>query len=128
MAKDKKWGVVPYRKKKGKIQVLLITTRNDNWGLPKGNLIRKLGARKTALREAYEEAGIIGCIEGKGKLFTFEQEESIHFWPMEVEKELTSWPESNSRDRKWVKPSKAFQMIKRKASRKAVHLVHEQEN
>jgi len=123
MAKEKKWGVVPYRKKKGKIEVLLITTRSDNWGLPKGNLIRKLGARKTALREAYEEAGIIGCISGKGKLFTFEEKESIHYWPMEVEKELDRWPEHSSRNRKWFKPSKAFQMIKRKASRKAVQMI-----
>ena len=53
MAKNK-WGVVPYRKKKGKVEVLVITTRNDNWGLPKGNFIKKLGARRTALREAFD--------------------------------------------------------------------------
>ena len=120
MAKYKKWGVVPYRRKKGKLQVLLITTRNDNWGLPKGNLIKKLGARKTALQEAYEEAGIIGEIEGEGKQFNPSNNETYHFWPMNVEKELNRWPERDSRTRKWVKPSKALQMIKRKAAKKAV--------
>ena len=122
MAKDKKWGVVPYRKKKGKLKVLLITTRNDNWGLPKGNLIKKIGARKTALREAYEEAGIVGEIKGKGKKFWPAPGESIYFWPMTVEKELNRWPERNYRTRKWVKPSKALQLIKRKAYKKAIEL------
>jgi 8-oxo-dGTP pyrophosphatase MutT (NUDIX family) len=122
MAKDKKWGVVPYRKKKGKLKVLLITTRNDNWGLPKGNLIKKIGARKTALREAYEEAGLVGEIKGKGKKFWPASEESIYFWPMTVEKELNRWPERNYRTRKWVKPSKALQLIKRKAYKKAIKL------
>ena len=31
-------------------------------GLPKGNLMNKLGPRRTALQEAYEEAGILGTI------------------------------------------------------------------
>ena len=117
---NKKWGVVPYRRKKGKLQVLLISTRNDNWGLPKGNLIKKKGARKTALQEAYEEAGIIGEIEGEGKKFTPSDDEIYHFWPMNVAKELNQWPERESRTRKWVTPTKALQMIKRKAAKKAV--------
>ena len=58
MAK-KKWGVVPYRMRKGFVEVLLITTHNDNWALPKGNLVKKLGAKRTALLEAYEEAGVL---------------------------------------------------------------------
>ena len=120
MAKPQKWGVVPYRKRKGKLEVLLITTRNDNWGLPKGNLIKKIGARKTALQEAYEEAGVIGEIEGKGKQFTPSDNVCYHFWPMNVEKELNQWPESRSRTRKWVKPEKALQLIKREAAKEAI--------
>ena len=52
MAK-KKWGVVPYRMRNGFVEVLLITTHNDNWALPKGNLVKKLGTKRTALLEAY---------------------------------------------------------------------------
>ena len=37
------------------VEVLLITTRNDNWALPKGNLVKKLGTKRTALLEAYEK-------------------------------------------------------------------------
>ena len=122
MAKEKKWGVVPYRKKKGKVEVLLITTRNHHWGLPKGNLIKKIGARKTALREAYEEAGILGRLEGEGKKYDPSQEDSIFFWPMAVEKELDRWPESQDRARLWVTPSEARNMVKKKASREALEL------
>jgi 8-oxo-dGTP pyrophosphatase MutT (NUDIX family) len=122
MAKEKKWGVVPFRRKKGKVQVLLITTRNRNWGLPKGNLIKKIGARKTALQEAFEEAGILGRLGERGKKYSPSREDSIFFWPMEVKKELNRWPEHRQRDRKWVTPSKARSMVKKKAARKALEL------
>ena len=44
MRRISKWGVIPYRfLKGGGIEVLLITTKSKKWGLPKGNMIRKLG-------------------------------------------------------------------------------------
>ena len=119
MAKNK-WGVVPYRKKKGKVEVLVITTRNNNWGLPKGNFIKKLGARRTALREAFEEAGILGRIEGKGKSFAMGKSATLHFFPMVVCRQLNRWPEKGRRTRRWVSISKARRLLKRKAHRKAV--------
>ena len=55
-----KWGVIPYRGIDSEnLEFLIVTTKNGNWGLPKGNLMKKLGAKETALQEAYEEAGII---------------------------------------------------------------------
>ena len=76
MARATKWGVIPYRfLKGGGIEVLLITTKSKKWGLPKGNMIRKLGPTRTALVEAFEEAGMeffkidgdsLKMIEGKG--------------------------------------------------------------
>ena len=119
MAK-KKWGVVPYRMRNGFVEVLLITTQNDNWALPKGNLVKKLGAKRTALLEAYEEAGVLGSLKGQGKVFGKGRARTIHFYPMEVEEELKVWPEKNKRLRRWVSPAEAQRILKHKKHRKAV--------
>ena len=56
-----KWGVVPFRVLASeKVEVLIISTRQKNWSFPKGNLMKDIGPRRTALLEAYEEAGIDG--------------------------------------------------------------------
>jgi 8-oxo-dGTP pyrophosphatase MutT (NUDIX family) len=49
----------------GKMQVLLLTSRDTRrWVIPKGWPIPKLSPGATAAREAYEEAGLEGSIEG----------------------------------------------------------------
>ena len=101
-------------------RVLLITTHNDNWALPKGNLVKKLGTKRTALLEAYEEAGVLGSLKGQGKVFGTGKARTIHFYPMEVEEELKVWPEKNKRLRRWVSPAEAQRILKHKKHRKAV--------
>lgn len=121
MNKTKKWGVVPFRARRdGTMEVLVITTRNDNWGLPKGNLIKRLGPRRTALREAFEEAGALGrLVPGKG--FSHREKGGVlRLYPMQVSHLLQQWPEDAQRERRWVKPAKAVKMIKNKAMRRAV--------
>mgnify|MGYP001323572655 CR=1 FL=1 len=56
MEKRIKTGVVATREKNGRTEVLLVSTKNNGWGVPKGNLMPELGKKKTALEEAYEEA------------------------------------------------------------------------
>ena len=44
----KKWGVVPFRDLENEnLEFLIVSTKNGNWGLPKGNLMNKLGPKKT---------------------------------------------------------------------------------
>ena len=121
MNKTNKWGVVPFRSMRdGTMEVLVITTRNDNWGLPKGNLIKRLGPRRTALREAFEEAGALGRLaDGKGFSHR-EKGGSLRLYPMQVSHLLQQWPEDSRRERRWVKPDKAVKMLKNKAMRRAV--------
>jgi len=121
MAKNKKWGVVPYRKKAdGTVEVLVVTTDNDNWVLPKGNLIKRIGRKKTALREAFEEAGAVGEIVDTNGTIYKGKDETLHLYPMHVSKLLPRWPEESRRKRKWVKAKKARRMLKRKSMQKAV--------
>ena len=59
----KKWGVIPFRgTDRENLEFMIVSTKGGKWGLPKGNLMNKLGPRRTALQEAYEEAGILGTI------------------------------------------------------------------
>ncbi len=52
-----------WRKHRGEIQVLLVTSRETGrWVIPKGWPIAGLTAPETAAREALEEAGVVGKI------------------------------------------------------------------
>ena len=108
---NSKWGVIPYRVlESGKVEVLIISTRRKNWSLPKGNLIKNIGPQRTALLEAYEEAGIDGSLQSK-PIFCSMGRTCIYFFPMEVSKTLDYWPESSFRKRKWVQVSKAKNIL-----------------
>ena len=57
-------GVVPYRKKNGELQILLITSiKRKKWILPKGYIEFNLSPFESAKKEAYEEAGVLGANE-----------------------------------------------------------------
>ncbi len=54
-------GVIPYRKKNGRIEVLLVTSiRRKNWIIPKGFIEYHLTPFQSAKKEAFEEAGVRG--------------------------------------------------------------------
>ena len=90
-----KWGVIPFRGNDNEnLEFLIVSTKNGNWGLPKGNLMKKLGSKGTALQEAYEEAGIIGSVMDQ-KISAKIKGKRMAFYPMEVKNELAVWPESN---------------------------------
>ena len=59
-------GALPLRfEDDGTLKVLLITSRRSRkWIIPKGNLMKSLAPHDAAAREAFEEAGAIGSIEG----------------------------------------------------------------
>ncbi len=98
MAINKKWGVVPYREKgDGTVDVLVVSTAKDNWVLHKGNLIKRIGKKRTALREAFEEAGVLVKItDEEGEVFEG-KEETLHLYPMKVKTLLAVWPEQTRR-------------------------------
>ena len=102
-----KWGVIPFRGTGNEnIEFLIVSTKNGNWGLPKGNLMKKLGSKGTALQEAYEEAGIIGSVVDQ-KISAKIKGKQMAFYPMEVKNELAVWPESEWRQRKWIRSNEA---------------------
>lgn len=101
--------------------MLLITSRESGrWIIPKGWPERKVKPRDLAAREAYEEAGILGRV-GHDPVGTYRYEKrlksgkattcEVQVFPFEVERELDEWPEKGQRERRWVTPDQAAQLV-----------------
>ena len=109
---------IPYRFKKGKLEVLLVTSKSRNhWIVPKGLIESKQSAHDAARVEAYEEAGIMGTVRGHPLTsFTYEKWGAIcrvRVYRMEMTEVLSEWPESKFRKRMWVEADKIiFRNIK----------------
>ena len=98
MGKAIKADVVATREKNGRTEVLLISTKNNGWGVPKGNLMPKLGKKKTAL----EEAGVLGEIVDGRKATIEHPEWTLDLYRVKISKLLKKWPEMDWRQREWV--------------------------
>jgi 8-oxo-dGTP pyrophosphatase MutT (NUDIX family) len=114
-------GTVPLRvNKKGEIEVCVITTNHaGKWGIPKGSVKGSDTLRETALRETWEESGCKG-ISSKQPLTSFNyrkasngsrQEVAVFF--LFVTREDFTYPESDTRKKKWVPLNTAFKLVPR---------------
>lgn len=110
--------VVPYRVIKGGIEVLIITSsKNHHWVIPKGIHDPGLSAQESAAKEAFEEAGANGEVMddllGEYRYPKWDAHCHVKVYPMRVDK-LTSqeeWQESH-RQRRWVSIDEAMQQVK----------------
>jgi len=121
--------VIPYRWRKGKLEILLITSMDTGrWVLPKGGIERDLTPCKSAEKEAYEEAGIRGRVAKQSVgVYTYVKSEQkgglvcrVQVFPMDVQTELTDWPEKEMRTRTWMKTNDAAQNVQEKKLRKII--------
>ena len=109
-------GVIPYRRKSGELQVLLITSmKRKKWIFPKGYIEFNLSPFESAKKEAYEEAGVIGANETV-ELGSFRIKRSIGVcdlivYSMEVIEVLDDYPEKDERKRKWFSVKEAAENI-----------------
>jgi 8-oxo-dGTP pyrophosphatase MutT (NUDIX family) len=69
----RQYAALPFAEIEGKTMVLLVTSRDTaRWVPPKGWAERDLSGPELAVKEAYEEAGVIGEIRRQGRiLFLF---------------------------------------------------------
>lgn len=106
-----------YRNGESGAEVLLITSRNTRrWIIPKGWPMANYSARKTAKREAFEEAGIVGKVGKepigefpslKGMGNGFKVRTNIIVFPLKVEQQVTDFPEHGERELAWLPVEKA---------------------
>jgi 8-oxo-dGTP pyrophosphatase MutT (NUDIX family) len=106
-----------YRIRKDKPQFLLVTSRGTGrWILPKGWPMKGKTPSKTALREAWEEAGVRGRV-GKDAIGMFFYRKLVGrkrmtpcaalVYPVEVKSLDGNFPEAKQRRRKWFGRKKA---------------------
>jgi 8-oxo-dGTP pyrophosphatase MutT (NUDIX family) len=102
----KQSAVLPYRIRDNNYEILLITSlHKKRWIIPKGIIEKGLSARQSALKEAFEEAGIKGILQPY-PLGNFSYEKwggicRVSVYPCEVMQESDEWPEMNVRERRW---------------------------
>jgi len=125
----RQYGVVPYRRVKDRIEILLITSRNTGrWIIPKGWPIGRKPPRDVARLEALEEAGLEGAI-AKRPCGAFHYQKRLNdgavvlcrvsVFALEVGRQRRIWPESRERKRRWFAAERAIALV-REAELKAL--------
>ncbi|MGO4485990.1 NUDIX hydrolase [Rhizobium pisi] len=102
-------GAICYRRdRKGRLEVLLVSSRrNGRWGIPKGHIEGSEPSSAAALREAFEEAGILGVVGSTpfGN-FTYRKDTSTNQYNvtvhlLKVSKVARRFPEKGIRKTQW---------------------------
>lgn len=124
-------GAIPYRIVENGAEICVITASSGRWSFPKGFIEEDETDVEAALKEAYEEAGIHGVIEGSA-LGAYEATKTgntlnVVMFLMKVEQEDEDWPESGMRKRRWLSVDEAKDTIalesQRELLRKALSLI-----
>lgn len=125
---------LPFRIVDGAVEVLLVTSRETKrWLIPKGWPMKGRKPHKAAAREAEEEAGVKGRIEGKPLgHYTYWKRRIVHFdlcrvdvYPLEVSKQLKSWKEKGQREARWFKVEEAADAVLEPALAWLIHRLPE---
>ena len=131
MAKDsqpviRQSGVVPYRIKRGRVEVALVTASSGpHWTIPKGHIEPEMTARDSAAKEAFEESGLIGRVERRC-LGTYMYEKrgrmrEVRVYPLAVRSQLRRWPEREVRNREWMSVHVAASRVRNPELRDCIH-------
>ena len=104
----KQAAVIPYRIRKRRLEVALVTTSNGHgWIVPKGSIDEGERARDAAIREAEEEAGLLGVVARKplGRYVhgNADGRRRVEVYSMRVTDVLEHWLEDERRRRRWMR-------------------------
>jgi len=112
---------IPYRIEKGELQILIISSSgNNHWGIPKGIIEPGYTAPASAAIEAWEEAGVRGIIS-EHMIGHYPHKKwggtcTVQVYPMAVTEMVNDheWQE-NHRSRQWLSLKKASSVVKQKS-------------
>jgi ADP-ribose pyrophosphatase YjhB (NUDIX family) len=115
------YGALPYRRHAGGgIEIMLITSRETKrWVIPKGWPAQGLSPHDSARNEAMEEGGVVGRI-GERPIGFYHYTKlvagaalrcKVEVFLLEVEEQLTSWPEEGQRHIRWFEPEEAGEAV-----------------
>jgi 8-oxo-dGTP pyrophosphatase MutT (NUDIX family) len=123
IAKRVQYGALPYRVSNGsRAEFMLVTSRETRrWVIPKGWPKKGKSPHRSAAREAFEEAGVIGAV-GRRSVGSFSYEKrlknggsvecEVRVFPLEVRRQNKQWPEKQERRIKWLSASEAAKKVK----------------
>lgn len=120
----RQYAALPYRVVDGRPEVLLVTSRGaGRWIIPKGGAKDGVTPHDMAAREAYEEAGVRGEVDGvpigsyrqakrlaSGRSVDYE----VTVFLLSVTEELGHWPEKDQRRRRWFNPARAALVVRKR--------------
>jgi phosphohistidine phosphatase len=121
---------LPFRFRGGRVEFLLLTSRNQKrWVLPKGVVEPGLSPVESALKEAWEEAGIEGTISPHS-VGSYTHEKwggtcSVQVFLLSVETLAKVWPERH-RQRRWHSPQEAADLVAEPGLREILRRAEEQ--
>jgi 8-oxo-dGTP pyrophosphatase MutT (NUDIX family) len=127
----KQSGVIPYRVRNGKIEVLLITSRKgQHWVIPKGGISKAMSPPDSAAKEAWEEAGVVGQVDDN-QLGTYKARKRgktyrVKVFLLPVETVLSDWPEASLRERQWVELTQAVRRVKKGSLKRILKISKDQ--
>jgi 8-oxo-dGTP pyrophosphatase MutT (NUDIX family) len=109
-------GTITFRMRNKKIEFLIITTRSDNYTIPKGIIETTQTARETALQETLEEAGAEGFIFLEIGTYSYQKWQNtchVKVFLMLLENLSENWDEASFRKRKFVTFEQLHKYIKK---------------
>src|ERR1700730_13529854 len=123
IAKRVQYGALPYRVSgRSRAEFMLVTSRETRrWIIPKGWPKKGKSPHRSAAREAFEEAGVIGAV-GRRSVGSFSYEKrlknggsvecEVRVFPLEVKRQNKQWPKKQERKIKWLSASTAAEKVK----------------
>ena len=108
--------VIPYRQAERGLEVLLITSRRrKRWIIPKGIVEPDLTPAESAVKEAFEEAGVVGEVS-TSSVGTYQYKKwngtcTVEVFSLQVKEVLKAWPEVQERTRAWLSPEEAANRV-----------------
>lgn len=109
-------GVIPFIFDK-ELKVMIITSKAfpDRWVLPKGHIEENHSPQETAVREAFEEAGIHGVVSdipvGAYDYHKFNRNYHVLIYMLKITETLDSWPEQTFRKRQLLPLKQALAVL-----------------
>ena len=113
----KQAAVIPYRVHGEHLEIALVRRSNGRgWTVPKGSLDKGESGCDAAVREAEEEAGVLGELtrEPIGRYRYSKQHEryEVEVYVLRVTIVLKSWPEAAHRGRRWMAVEEAMERLR----------------
>jgi 8-oxo-dGTP pyrophosphatase MutT (NUDIX family) len=133
-ARRLQYGALPYGMSNGhRAEFMLVTSRETRrWIIPKGWPKKGKSPHRSAAREAFEEAGVLGAV-GRQPVGSFSYEKrlkdggsvecEVRVFPLEVKRQRKEWPEKQERRVRWLSASKAAEKVKHPVLSKIIRRV-----